>query len=104
MKNYLKEPLTKEEKSFVYGVIRKSSLKFIREVKDARNSISMTSKKLAEKSHRTEKENKGRGIIDKYWWWKNVKINKKVLILIRYNLDDLNEWNTMVNALVFFYL
>ncbi len=43
MKNYLKEPLTKEEKSFVYGVIRKSSLKFIREyTKVKKNEILMS--------------------------------------------------------------
>lgn len=31
MKDYLNEPLSDEERAFVYGVIRKASLKFIRE-------------------------------------------------------------------------
>ena len=31
MKNYLTEPLTEDEKAFIYGIIKKTSLKFIRE-------------------------------------------------------------------------
>ena len=38
MKDYLKEPLSNEERAFVYGVIRKASLKFIREYTKVKNN------------------------------------------------------------------
>ncbi|MBQ3408629.1 MAG: hypothetical protein IJH12_05450 [Clostridia bacterium] len=45
MKDYLKEPLSNEEKSFVYGIIRKSSLKFIREYTKVKNNEVLLSDK-----------------------------------------------------------
>ena len=38
MKDYLNEPLSNEERAFVYGVIRKASLKFIREYTKVKNN------------------------------------------------------------------
>lgn len=47
MKDYLKEPLSDEERAFVYGVIRKASLKFIREYTKVKDNEVLLSDRIS---------------------------------------------------------
>ena len=47
MKDYLKEPLSDEERAFVYGVIRKALLKFIREYTKVKDNEVLLSDRIS---------------------------------------------------------
>lgn len=52
MKDYLKEDLSKEERSFIYGIIRNTSLKFAREMKkiNEKETISLNDTDILEET------------------------------------------------------